>query len=362
MQTTCYTKGDLMKTHLSTKRHLIYPLFAAALIAGAGITAACSSPVSMPPSRTDSVSGFQKGDTQIEELKVLTIGTADSGGTMYPVGDAISQVLSQHDRNIKVNLSASNGSFNNVEEILDGQIDMGLVSGDIAFSAYFGTDEFEGNPDKNLCTIGAVYSSLSNWMVPDASGIYYVHDLVGHRAAIGPEGSTTERAARIALDAAGITDSNAELGYYGLGSGSNEVEKGTVDAVHGFAGIPVTGLTDLAQAIPCHLLKYTKKELNEIISSNSFYYKAVIPAGTYPGQNEDIDTFGIKCLLCVSADMDEELVYTITRILNESRDQLAEIHPALASLTQKDYIYDGLSIPLHPGAEAYYRETGCLEP
>mgnify|MGYP005910328289 CR=1 FL=1 len=102
-----------------------------------------------------------------DSLKILTIGTADSGGTMYPVGSAIASVLSGHDEQLKVNLSASNGSYTNVENIKNGQFDMGLVSGDVAFSAYQGTDEFSGHPVESLRAIGAVYSSLSTWMAPE---------------------------------------------------------------------------------------------------------------------------------------------------------------------------------------------------
>ena len=305
--------------------------------------------------------GFPKSGGVPDEFTVLTIGTADSGGTMYPVGDAIAKTLNGHDSSLKVNLSASNGSYHNVMSILDGQIDMGLVSGDMAFCAYFGSGEFEGQPNQSLCTIGAFYSSLSNWMAPDSGGLTFVHDIAGRRAAVGPQGSTTEAVARTALEAAGVTDSNATLLNYGLGSGSRAVTLGELDAVHGFAGIPISGLTELAQSVPCHLLTYTKEELSEIISSNPFYYSAVIPAGTYPGQTGDIPTFGVKCLLCVNADMDPDLVYTITRILNQSTEELAARHDALSSLAQKGYICDGLPIPLHPGAEAYYQEAGLLD-
>lgn len=136
-----------------------------------------------------------------EELHVLTIGTADSGGTMYPIGSAIASVLSGHDEQLKVNLSASNGSYTNVENIKNGQFDMGLVSGDVAFSAYQGTDEFSGHPVESLRAIGAVYSSLSTWMAPESEHISYVHELAGHHIAVGPEGSTTELSARTALKA-----------------------------------------------------------------------------------------------------------------------------------------------------------------
>ena len=177
-----------------------------------------------------------------EELHVLTIGTADSGGTMYPVGSAIASVLSGHDEQLKVNLSASNGSYTNVENIKNGQFDMGLVS-----------------------------------------------------------------------------------------------------------------------QTPCRLLEYTDEELQKILAASPFYVRATVPAGTYPGQTETLKTFGIKCLLCVDASMDEQLVYTITKILDESREELISAHPSLSNLSDPEYICSQLPIPLHPGAEKYYTEQGLLK-
>ena len=238
---------------------------------------------------------------------------------------------------------------------------MGLVSGDVAYSAYFGNDDFAGKPVKSLRTIGAIYTSVSNWMAPESAGLTYVHDLNGKSAAIGPQGSTTDLSARIAIDVVGLSPSKTTLVNSGLGSGSTAVQEGKLDAVHGFAGIPINGLTALAESMPCRLLQYTPKELSEILSKNSFYYKTVIPAGTYPGQSEDVASFGIKCLLCVDASMDEDLVYRITKILDESIPQLAASHESLNSLTEKGFICNDLPIPLHSGAERYYLEKGYME-
>ena len=96
------------------------------------------------------------------------------------------------------------------------------------------------------------------------------------------------------------------------------------------------------------------------MEENPFYYKDVIPAGTYEGQEKDVDTFGIKCLLCVHASMDEELVYELTSILYNSTEQLKEQHPALSSMSKKGFMYDELPIALHPGAERFYQEKGLL--
>lgn len=295
------------------------------------------------------------------EIQILTIGTADSGGTMYPAGSAIAKAISSQMQDIKVNISASNGSISNVEMLMEGQIDMGLVSGDVAYAAYYGREEFTQKPEKGLRAVAAVYSSLSNWMAPDASGLTYVHDLKGKRISVGPQNSTTELSARIALNIIGLDASNTSFKNYGLGSAGTQVKQGDLDALHGFAGIPVAGLLDLSKTVPCRLLKYTDGELAEILASNPYYYRSVIPKETYPGQTEPVDTFGVKCLLCVSDDMDEELIYSITKILDQSSGQMSATHESMKDMEDKEFMYGDLPIPLHPGAAKYYRDAGYIE-
>lgn len=292
---------------------------------------------------------------------ILTIGTADSGGTMYPVGSAIAQALTAKEPFLKVNTSASNGSLANVQGIENGQIDMGLVSADVALVAYEGKAEFSGKPVENLRVIAAVYSSLSNWMVRENADIVYVHDLIGKRVALGPEGSTTELSARNALTVLGINKNNTQFLNYGLGTAGTAVMENDVDAVHGFAGIPINGLEEMAQKTPIRLLQYTDDELHKILARNASYSRSIIPAGTYTGQTQPVETFGVKCLLCVSADMDEKLVYTITKALYDSVDEMAAEQPVMAEMKKEDFCYSNLPVPLHPGAEKFYRERGLVQ-
>lgn len=303
--------------------------------------------------------GSSAAGTQKEQpIQVLTIGTADSGGTMYPVGRAIAQVINENIPQMKINIGASNGSFSNVEGLRGGQIDLGLVSADVAYCAYRGEDEFAGNSMKNLRAIGAVYFSSSNWIAKDSLNSIYVHDLLGKRVAIGPENSTTDLSARIALQVVGINSGNTKLENFGLGSGSKALGEGKLDAVHGMAGVPIKAMQDLAESVSCHLLRYTDEELNEILDDNDQYRRTVIPAGTYYGQKEDVPTFGVKCVLCVNADMDEELVYEITKSLRKSVEDLDELHYSMDSMKNTDFVTKDLPVPLHPGAERFYKEAG----
>lgn len=333
------------------KRLKFLCLFAAAAFLASGCT------------KTEKASAPQGPASSSSEntIQILTIGTADSGGTMYPAGKAIAQVISDFDDHLKINVSASSGSAANVRALVNGEIDLGLVSGDTAFSAVNGREEFSGAPAEKLRVIAAVYPSLSNWISLSSSELTWVHELAGKDIGTGPQDSTTALSAELALDKLGITSANSNLVNYGLGAGAEEVKNGTLDAVHGFAGIPINSFQELAKSVPCRVLKYTDEELRAIIRENSFYYPDMIPAGTYEGQTDDIPTFGIKCLLCVSADMDEELVYELTSILYEHASELKKIHSALSAMDRKEFMYSTLPIELHPGAERFYREKGLLE-
>lgn len=299
-------------------------------------------------------------DSGEEGLTVLTIGTADSGGTMYTVGSALAQAITNGDSSIKVNIGASTGSAMNVRGLVGGEIDLGLVSGDVAYAAYNGQDDFS-QPVESLRAVAAIYVSTSNWIAPQSVGAEYVHDLVGKRIGVGPQESTTELSARTAVAVLGLDQGGTQLINCGLGDGARMVEQGELDAIHGFSGAPVGGLEELAQNQPCQLLKYTQEELDAILAENQSYYPVVIPAGTYAGQEEDVDTFGVKCLLCVDASMPENLVYQITQEIWAATEKLTKEHPALAEMADRKFVCQELPIPLHSGAWEFYEDQGIVE-
>ena len=294
-----------------------------------------------------------------EELTVLTIGTADSGGTMYKIGDCIAQAITNTDSSIKVNLGASTGSTMNVQELDKGEIDLGLVSGDIAYAAYHGQERFE-EPMEDLRAVAAVFLSTSNWMAPASSGLEYVHDLIGLRIGTGPQASTSELSAQTVVATLNLDQGGTSLVNCGLGDGAEMVARGELDAIHGFSGAPVGGLMELARQQPCTLLKYTPQELEDIVAQDPLYHPAVIPAGAYEGQTEDVDTFGVKCLLCVDASMPQELAYRLTREIWQSAGELSQEHPAMEPMTRAEFICQDLPIPLHPGARQFYEEQNML--
>ena len=293
------------------------------------------------------------------EPTLLTIGTADRGGAMTPAGSAIAALLSDGEAR-KVSVSVSSGSAMNVHSLAAGDIDLGLVSGDVAYAAYAGTEEFEGQPQP-LRAVAAVYSSVSCWIAPADSPAAYVHDLGGLRLGVGPQDSTTELSARTAVELLGLDTRKAQLVNCSLEDGARQIAGGSLDALHAFAGVPARSLTWLTQQESCRLLPFTDEELSRILAENQSYYAVCVPAGTYSGQTEDLNTFGAKCLLCVRADAPDELVYQLTQTLYHGAEELAQSTPALAEMARPEFLYEDLPIPLHQGAADFYRAEGLIE-
>ena len=296
-----------------------------------------------------------------DDFTLLTIGTADSGGSMYAASSAIAAAITLRDDNIRFNIIASTGSFHNIEGLKTREMDLAMVSADAAAEAAEGRGHFEGKQEKDLRAGGAVYPSLSNWLTLSDSSLEYVSDLKGRKAAIGPEDSATEIAAKKALKALGLDPEAPGFINAGLGSGADMVASGEVDAVHAFAGAPVPGLAGLARNHACCLLKYRDEELQKILDAEPAYFPVTILAGTYPGQKEDIRTFGVKCLLCVSADMPEEQVYHLTGLICDALPDLAEQGGMLSQMTDPAFLMEDLPVELHPGAKRCFEERFAEE-
>lgn len=305
----------------------------------------------------DGVAAQERKDAETpSDITLLTIGTADSGGSMFAAGAAVAAQMNIEDDTFRFNINASTGSVQNIYDLLEGRIDLALVSASVANDAVNGRGSFENKEAEDLMAVGALYTSVSNWMVREDSDIRFVHDLMGKRAAVGPEGSATELAGRTALRACGIDPSGDGFVNTGLGSGADSVAEGTLDAVHGFAGVPVPGLLRLAGNVPCRLIGYSKEEIRAVLDENDAYTSVMIPAGSYPGQDEEVRSFGSKCILCVDRDMDETLVFRLAELLDEGRGPLSENGGLLSELAADGFMTEGLPVPLHPGAERYFRE------
>ena len=301
------------------------------------------------------------GDKPARGNVIMTFGTADTGGSMYPAGAAVSQVWTNNVQGVKCNTQTSTGSFQNCQDVSTGEVDVAVATSDVVLNAYNGTGKFAdiGKLD-NLRVIGAVYTSVLSGVALKSSGLTYIHDLLGKRVAVGPAASATENATLAAFDAMGIDSSNTSLENLGLGDGADSVGDGILDAAFGFAGLPIGGQLNLAATKEIQVLDMTQEEIDKVLAGNAAYIQTKIPAGTYTGQDNDANTFGVKCLIIVTADMDADLVYDLGNAMNEHTEELAAGNALLKDMTDPSFLCTQMPIPLHDGAQKYYSEQGLI--
>ena len=290
---------------------------------------------------------------------MMTFGTGDTGGSLYPAGAALSQLWTNSVQGVKCNTQTSTGSFQNVQDVASGEVDVAVATADVVLNGYIGAEPFT-EALENVRVIGAVYTSVSSGVALKDSGLQYVHDLLGKRVAVGPAASATENSCLDAFEVMGITAENTSLENLGLGDGADSVGDGIIDAAFGFAGLPIGGQLNLAATKDIVVLDYTQEEIDAILAGNEAYIQSTIPAGTYTGQEEDTLTFGVKCLVIVNADMDESLVYDMCKTMNENSADLAAGNAILNEMTDPSFLCTNMPIPLHPGAEKYYSELGLI--
>lgn len=292
---------------------------------------------------------------------IMTFGTADTGGSMYPAGAAVSQVWTNNVQGVKCNTQTSTGSFQNCQDVSTGEVDVAVATSDVVLNAYNGTGKFAdiGKLD-NLRVIGAVYTSVLSGVTLKSSGLTYIHDLLGKRVAVGPAASATENATLAAFGVMGIDSSNTSLENLGLGDGADSVGDGILDAAFGFAGLPIGGQLNLAATKEIQVLDMTQEEIDKVLAGNAAYIQTKIPAGTYTGQDNDANTFGVKCLIIVTADMDADLVYDLCKAMNEHTEEMAAGNALLKDMTDPSFLCTQMPIPLHDGAQKYYSEQGLI--
>lgn len=301
------------------------------------------------------------GDKPARGNVIMTFGTADTGGSMYPAGAAVSQVWTNNVEGVKCNTQTSTGSFQNCQDVSTGEVDVAVATSDVVLNAYNGTGKFAdiGKLD-NLRVIGAVYTSVLSGVTLKSSGLTYIHDLLGKRVAVGPAASATENATLAAFGVMGIDSSNTSLENLGLGDGADSVGDGILDAAFGFAGLPIGGQLNLAATKEIQVLDMTQEEIDKVLAGNAAYIQTKIPAGTYTGQDYDANTFGVKCLIIVTADMDADLVYDLCKAMNEHTEEMAAGNALLKDMTDPSFLCTQMPIPLHDGAQKYYSEQGLI--
>lgn len=309
-----------------------------------------------------------------EEMQLFRIGTGGAGGTYYPVGSLIAQVISQPPNtlpcsaddhcgvpNLVAVAQSANGSVANVEAIAAGALESGFAQSDIAHWAYSGTGVFEGRPPHgDLRAIAGLYPETVHIVARTEASIGSVAELRGKRVSLDEPGSGTLVAARLVLDAHGLSENDLEPEYIKPTLASKRLRSRELDAFFVVAGDPVSSIRDLARGTGIAIVPIEDPERSRLIGKHQFFSERSIDAGVYQGVDET-PTVSVNALWVTHSDVAEELIYEITSVLwSETARKILDDGHAMAARIRTDSALDGVAIPLHPGAERYYREAGLL--
>ena len=294
----------------------------------------------------------------------VTIGTGGITGVYYPTGGAIAKIVNKKrdEYGIRATVESTGGSVFNVNAVMSGDLEFGVVQSDRQYQAINGLAEWEEKgKQEDLRAVFSIHPESVTLVAAVDAGIEKIEDLKGKRVNIGNPGSGQRQNSIDALTAAGIdyeNDLTAESVKAAEAPGL--LQDGRIDAFFYTVGHPSGAIKEAtAGARKVRFIPITGPGIDKLVADNPFYAKAKVQVALYPGaQNDaDVDTFGVKATFVTSAKVPENVVYAIAKEVFDNFEDFKKLHPAYAVLT-KENMLEGLSAPLHPGAEKYYKEAG----
>lgn len=289
----------------------------------------------------------------------LRFVTGGESGTYYAFGSVIAQHATNN-TDVSITAASSGGSQANIQELEDGTAELGFAQSDVMAYAYDGTNLFEGKPVTTFSTLGALYQEQVQIVTCDPN-IKSVADLAGKNVSIGAAGSGVYFNAIDILGAYGLSESDINPTYQSFGDSADALKDGKIDAAFIVAGAPTTAITDLSTTKQAYLISLDQAHIQQLIAENNFYSEAVIPAGTYSGQDSDVVTVGVDAVIIVDNAVSEEDVYAITADIFDNAPDLIENHAKYAEISLEKGA-SVASVPYHPGAAKYFAEKNITVP
>ena len=295
-----------------------------------------------------------------------TIGTGGVTGVYYPTGGAIARIVNKKkdEYGMRLTVESTGGSVFNINAIMAGDLEFGVVQSDRQFQAFNGSpnSEWEGKPQENLRALFSIHPESITLCAAVDAGINSVADLRGKRVNIGNPGSGQRQNSIDALTALGIDyEKDIQAESLKAAEAPGMLQDGRLDAFFYTVGHPSGAFKEATSGT-------RKVKFIEVVLPDSFYEKfsyyapSVVPVmGNYPGAENDSDvaSFGVKATFVTSATISDDHVYGLVKEIFNDFDNFKKLHPAYAVLTKQNML-QGLSAPLHPGAEKYYKEAGLM--
>ena len=308
-------------------------------VAGAALMAGC---------------GGDSGSSAGGGKQFLNIATGGTAGTYYPLGGALAELLNQNIKGMNASAQSTGASVANVNMLKDGSVDIAFIQNDIAYYAANGKEMFKDNKVENIRGIAALYPETVQFVTTADKGIKSIADLKGKKVAVGASGSGAEANARQILGAYGLTYDDIDVQYLSFGEAADALKDGNVDVGVVVAGFPTAAIQDLAANKSAALVNIDAEHADKLMKQYPYFTKITVPKGTYPGQEEDVNTVAVKCVIVTTDKLSDDLGEQIVKAIYEHLDRMKAAH-AVGKYITKDTALEGMSIKMNAGAEKYLK-------
>ena len=298
------------------------------------------------------------------ETQFVTIGTGGVTGVYYPTGGAICRLVNKtrKEHGIRCTVESTGGSVYNLNTIRAGELDMGVAQSDWQYHAWNGTSKFETQgPNKDLRAVFSVHPEPFTVVARKDSGIKSFEDLKGKRVNIGNPGSGQRGTMEVVMAAYGWSKDDFKLASE-LKSAEQSAAlcDNKVDAMVFTVGHPSGSIKEASTSCDSVIVEVAGPKIDKLVKDNDYYRTATVPGGMYRGTPDDTKTFGVGATFVTSANVPDDVIYTVVKAVFENFDEFKKLHPAFVVLKKEEMIKDGLSAPLHNGAKKYYKEAGLM--
>ena len=270
---------------------------------------------------------------------------------------------SRKEHGIRCAVESTGGSVYNINTIKGGELEFGVAQSDWQYHAFNGTSKFEGDaafPD--IRAVMSVHPEPFTLIVRGDSDISGFADIAGKRVNVGNPGSGQRATMEVVMDAFGIGMGDLALATEYKGSEmAKQLCDGNIDAMIYTIGHPAAAIKEATTTCDARLISVTGEPIDKLVADNPFYRVATIPGGMYKGTDSETTTFGVGATFVTSAGVPEDTVYIVAKSVMENIEDFRGLHPAFADLDPAQMVKDGLSAPLHPGAEKAYKELGLID-
>ena len=283
------------------------------------------------------------------------------GSVYFAIGSMLAKVINKKSDKISARGVTSGASVANCRAIGKGEAQVAIAQNDVTYYAWNGIAQFKGKPVKDLRGIATLYPEPVQLVVKANSNIKTLKDLAGKKVVVGAAGSGTAQTAEKVLKAAGVWDKVDRI-YQTFSEAAQSLVLGQIDANFTVIAFPAPAVNQIAVRVPVRLIPIPDDIVKKLHDEGyPFYVKVVIPKGTYNGMEEDTQTIAVKSTLIIDKDVPDDVAYEITKVLFENIDDLAKAHQVAKQINIKG-AFEGLMVPLHPGAIKYYEEKGIKVP